>query len=141
MTPFGGPYCRTGRWVIGGGGGGFGSLTAYMVASKLCGSTIMVTFPSFTMLSFGGLFGSSMICPLFLTGLDQYFGNMASDIHCCRDRVRDSERTPLERICQHFALPQHDKPRERTFLSPTDNPYLRDRLVVASQRLARACQH
>jgi hypothetical protein len=34
IIPFGGPYCMMGRKVEGGGGGGFGSLTANMAASK-----------------------------------------------------------------------------------------------------------
>lgn len=94
MTPFGGPYWRTGR-EGGSGAGGFGSLTAYMVASKTCGSTVMVTWPSLTMLSLGGLLGSSMTTPFRLTGLDQYFSKMLSLIHLWRDRVRESARTPL----------------------------------------------
>lgn len=80
MTPFGGPYCMTGRSVFG-GGGGFGSLTAYIVASKTCGSTVMVTWPSLAMLSFGGLFGSSITTPLRFVGFDQYFSNIPSLIH------------------------------------------------------------
>ena len=80
MTPFGGPYWITGR-VAGSGAGGFGSLTAYMVASKTCGSTVMVTWPSLTMLSLGGLFASSWTTPFRLTGLDQYFSKMLSLIH------------------------------------------------------------
>lgn len=69
MAPFGGPYCTMGRSVVGGAGGcGFGSLTANMVASKTCGSTVMVTVPSFIMLSLGGLFGSSMTTPFFFVG-------------------------------------------------------------------------
>jgi len=52
-----------------------------MTASKTCGSTVIVTVPSFVMLSLDGLFGSSMTTPLRLVGLDQYFSNMASLIH------------------------------------------------------------
>lgn len=44
----------------------FGSLTIYMVASTTCGSIIMVTRPTFVMVSFGGFLGSSMSTPLRL---------------------------------------------------------------------------
>lgn len=91
MTPFGGPYSRIGRLSVGGfGGGGLGSLTANMVASKTCGSTVMVTWPNLTMLSLGGLLGSSMTAPLFFMGLVQYFSNICSLIHWLRDRTNDS---------------------------------------------------
>jgi hypothetical protein len=66
-----------------------------MVASKTCGSTVMVTWPSLVMLSFGGLFGSSITTPFRFVGFDQYFSNIPSLIHFCRDRKRDSARTPL----------------------------------------------
>lgn len=58
MAPLGGPYCSMGR-KTGCGAGLFGSLTAYTVASKLCGSREMVTWPTLAMLSLGGFFGSS----------------------------------------------------------------------------------
>jgi hypothetical protein len=96
IVPFGGPYCTIGRSVVGGGGaGGFGSLTANMVASKTCGSTVIVIWPILVMLSLGGLFGSSITTPFFLVGLDQYFSKMPSIVHFWRDRDRDSESTPL----------------------------------------------
>lgn len=96
MTPFGGPYSRIGRFSVGGfGGGGLGSLTANIVASKTCGSTVIVTWPSLTMLSLGGLLGSSMTAPLFFIGFVQYFSNICSVIHWLRDRTKDSWRTPL----------------------------------------------
>jgi len=79
-----------------GAGGGFGSLTAYMVASKTWGSMVMVTWQSLVMLSFGGLLGSSMTTPFFLIGFAQYLSKMPSVIHVCRERVSDSERTPLK---------------------------------------------
>lgn len=77
------------------GGGGLGSLTANMVASKTCGSTVIVTGPSFIMVSLEGLLGSSMTTPFRLEGLDQYFSNIPSLIHRCRERERDSANTPL----------------------------------------------
>jgi hypothetical protein len=71
-----------GRSLAGGaGGGGFGSFTANMVASKTCGSTVIVTWPSFVMLSFGGLFGSSCTTPFRFVGFDQYFSNIPSLVH------------------------------------------------------------
>jgi hypothetical protein len=42
------------------------SLTTYMVASKMCGSMVMVTLPTRVMLSLGGFFGSSFSTPLRL---------------------------------------------------------------------------
>ena len=60
------------------GAGGLGSLTANIVASMTCGSTVMVTLPSFIMLSLGGLLGSSLTTPFRLDGFDQYFSNMPS---------------------------------------------------------------
>jgi hypothetical protein len=41
----------------------------------------MVTWPSFIMLSFGGLFGSSITTPFFFVGLVQYFSKMPSIVH------------------------------------------------------------
>lgn len=55
----------------------------------------MVTLPSLTIESLGGLFGSSIKTPFFLCGLVQYFSKIPSLIQVCRDRVRDSARTPL----------------------------------------------
>lgn len=101
MAPLGGPYCMMGRnvaCVVGATGGGLGSLIAHMVASKTCGSMVMVTCPSLDMLSLGGLLGSSMTTPFFFVGLVQYFSKMPSAIHRCRDRVRDSANTPLSCI-------------------------------------------
>lgn len=89
-----------GRELGGAGGGwaGFGSLTTYMVASKTCGSTVMTTWPTLLMLSFGGLFGSSTVAPLRLEGFVQYFSKMPSLIHLLRDRESDSDKTPLEGV-------------------------------------------
>jgi hypothetical protein len=98
MTPPGGPYCSIGRkiaFVVGDGAGGLGSLIVNIVASKTCGSTVMVTDPTLIMLSLGGFFGSSYITPFLLYGLVQYFSKMPSLIHFCRDRPRDSDNTPL----------------------------------------------
>jgi hypothetical protein len=36
-----------------------------------------------------------MTTPFRFEGLTQYLSNMASLIHLCRDRVKDSARTPL----------------------------------------------
>lgn len=92
MTPLGGPYCIIGRKAELVVGGGFWYLTAYIVASKMCGSTVIVMVPILVMLSFGGLFGST---PFRFEGFVQYFSNMPSLIHFWRDRVSDSARTPL----------------------------------------------
>lgn len=80
ITPFGGPYCIMGRNVefVVGAAGGFGSLMANMTASMTCGSTVIVTVPILVMLSFAGLFGSSLTTPFLLTGFVQYFSNMPS---------------------------------------------------------------
>ena len=44
ITPLGGPYWMMGRKVVFVvGAGGLGSLTANIVASMTCGSTVMVT--------------------------------------------------------------------------------------------------
>ena len=98
MTPPGGPYCITGRTgvVAADAAVGFGFLTAYMVASMTCGSTVIVTVPTLTMESLDGLLGSSLTTPLRFVGLVQYFSKMPSCIHFCRDRARDSLSTPLE---------------------------------------------
>lgn len=58
--------------------GGLISLTAYMVASRTCGSIVMVTWPILVMLSLGGLFGSSLTMPLRFVGFVQYFSKMPS---------------------------------------------------------------
>lgn len=42
MTPFGGPYCMIGRKAELVVGACFGSLTAYIVTSRTCGSTVIV---------------------------------------------------------------------------------------------------
>ena len=98
IVPFGGPNCMTGRSCVGGGAGGFGSLTVYRTASKTWGPTAMVTWPSLDMLSFGGLFGGSLRMPRFLTGLVQYRSKTPSPTQTCRDRCKDSLRTPLNEI-------------------------------------------
>jgi len=81
ITPLGGPYCKTGRATGLGFGGGLGSFTPYIVASNTCGSTVMVTWPIFTIVSFAGLFASSFAAPFRLLGFVQYFSNMPSSIH------------------------------------------------------------
>lgn len=76
-------------------GGGLGSLTAYRVASRTCGSTVMVTCPILVILSLGGLFGSSFTTPFRFVGFVQYFSNIPSCIQFWRDLESDSARTPL----------------------------------------------
>lgn len=81
MKPFGGPYWSTGRAATGCFCtvcgccfpaadvcclGSFDALTAYMVASTMCGSMVMVTMPTLVMLSLGGFLGSSCRTPLRL---------------------------------------------------------------------------
>ena len=94
MAPPEGPYMSTGRFG-GSTDAGFGSRTPYMVASNMCGSTVMITWPSLTMESLAGFLGSSAVTPRRFEGLDQYFSKMPSLIHLLRDRDRDSARTPL----------------------------------------------
>ena len=55
----------------------------------------MVMAPSFTIESLAGLLGSSINTPFLLCGFVQYFSNMSSLLHTCRDRWRDSAKTPL----------------------------------------------
>lgn len=76
-------------------GAGLGSRTPYIVASNTCGSTVINTWPSLTMESFDGFFGSSVATPRRFDGLDQYFSKIPSLIHFKRDRDKDSARTPL----------------------------------------------
>ncbi len=84
-----------GYWETGGTAGrGFGSLIAYITASKICGSTVMVQVPSFVIVSFAGLLVKSG-APFFFVGFVQYFSNMPSLSHFARDRCSDSARTPL----------------------------------------------
>jgi hypothetical protein len=66
-----------------------------MEASKMCGSTVIVQVPSFVIESFEGLFAGCSITPFFFTGFVQYFSNMPSLSHFCRDRCNESGRTPL----------------------------------------------
>lgn len=69
---------------------------AYITASKMCGSTVMVQVPSFVIESFGGLFAGSGTAPFFLAlGFVQYRSKMPSLSHFCFDRVSDSRKTPL----------------------------------------------
>lgn len=126
-----------GRSVVGAVGGGFGSLTANMVASKTCGSTVIVTWPSLVMLSFGGLFGSSITTPLRFVGLDQYFSNMPSLVHFWRDRKSDSARTPLTSVSD--ARGTCGAGREHTFPSHSDSLYWRGPLAGASRPSAEVC--
>lgn len=82
IVPFGGPYCMMGRnWAGGGGAGAFGSFTANIVASRTCGSIVMVTCPNFIIESFAGLFFSSITCPFLFVGFVQYFSKIPSLIH------------------------------------------------------------
>lgn len=74
------------------------SLTMYIVASITCGSSVIVTVPTFCMLSLGGFLGSSLSTPFLLCGFVQYFSNRPSLVHFCRDLERDSARTPLSPI-------------------------------------------
>lgn len=63
----------------------------------MCGSIVIVTVPTFDMVSLGGFLGSSLMTPLRLCGFDQYLAKRPSLIHFWRDRERDSARTPLHR--------------------------------------------
>ena len=83
-------------WVAAGIAVRFGSLIAYMTASKVCGSQVIVQVPSFVMVSFPGLFSTSG-APFFFVTLVQYLSKMPSLIQFCRDRLSDSASTPLER--------------------------------------------
>lgn len=125
MTPLGGPYWMIGRW-IGGGGGGFGSLTANMVTSKTWGSTAMVTWPSLVIVSLPGLLGSSITTPFLLEGLLQYFSKMPSAIHLSRDLWRDSARTPLRAMSVSCAAGLGARARNLPLL---------DRLVVVRREI------
>jgi hypothetical protein len=102
--PFGGPYCRIGRYIgcCGGGGGGGGrtvvSLTEYMIASNVWGSIIIQHVPILVIVSLAGFPGGSSscpFCPLSFFGLVQYRSNMPSVSHLCFDRDSDSAKTPL----------------------------------------------
>lgn len=73
------------------------SLTAYIITSKMCGSIVMVHWPSFVIESLGGLSGLSFETPFFLVGFVQYLSNMPSLIHFFRERSTDSTITPLRR--------------------------------------------
>ncbi len=78
----------------------FKSLTAYIVASKIWGSIVIVTGPSFVIESLGGLFGGASGAPFLFVGLVQNFSNMPSLSHFCRERCKDSARTPLGKPSQ-----------------------------------------
>src|ERR1700712_5690116 len=88
-----------GRYICGAGGNctGFGvvSLIAYIVASKICGSTVIVQLPSFVIESLAGLSAGWSGSPFFFFGLVQYFSKIPSLSHFCLDLCRDSTRTPL----------------------------------------------
>ena len=94
IVPREGPYMSTGR-LAGRAAAGLGSRTPYIVASIVCGSTVMSTWPSLTMESLAGFLGSSAATPRRFEGLDQYFSKMPSLIHLLRDRESDSASTPL----------------------------------------------
>lgn len=66
-----------------------------MVASKVCGSTVIEQLPSFVIESFAGLSGGASGAPFFFVGLVQYFSNMPSLSHFARDLCNDSTKTPL----------------------------------------------
>lgn len=92
-----------------------------MVASIMCGSIVIVTVPTFDMVSLGGFLGSSLMTPLRLCGFVQYLAKRPSLIHFWRDRERDSARTPLHRrVCQD---------QDSTVWIRFDLPFA-DRLVV-----------
>ncbi len=97
IAPLEGPYCMMGRKDELPVGAGFGSFTAYMVASNTCGSTVIVTWPILVIVSLGGLLESSFTTPFRLVGFVQYFSNTPSFIHFWRDLDSDSAITPLER--------------------------------------------
>lgn len=61
----------------------------------MCGSMVIVTVPTRVIESFGGFLGSSIMTPLRLCGFVQYFSKRPSLIHFCRERARDSVKTPL----------------------------------------------
>ena len=82
-------------WAGGIAGRGVGSLIANIEASKMCGSTVIVHVPSFVIDSLGGLFGGTSGAPFLFTGFVQYFSNMPSLSHFCRDLCNESGRTPL----------------------------------------------
>ena len=94
IMPREGPYMMMGR-LAGRTVAGLGSLTPYIVASNMCGSHVMRTWPSLTMDSLGGFFVSSFAAPFRLEGFVQYFSKMPSLIHLWRDRASDSGSTPL----------------------------------------------
>lgn len=109
-------------WLGCGGSFGFGSLTVYMVASMMCGSIVIVTVPTFVILSFGGFFGSSLRTPFRLCGFVQYFSKRPSLVHFCRDRDSDSARTPLPKVsfCQQTTHRTMATDRSSAYLSPID---------------------
>lgn len=83
-----------------GGGGCFGvvSLTTYMIASKTCGSIVIVHCPIFVIESLGGFLSSSTGRPslgFFFDGFVQYFSKMPSLSHFLLDRSSDSANTRL----------------------------------------------
>lgn len=113
MAPLAGPYwiigratcCWDGFWGSWGAVFCLGPLTAYMVASTMCGSMVIVTLPILVMESLGGFLGSSMSTPFFLCGFVQYFSKSPSLIHRCLDRASDSASTPLrEKTSQHEVM-------------------------------------
>lgn len=83
-----------------GGGGCFGvvSLTTYIIASKTCGSIVIVHCPIFVIESLGGFLSSSTGLPslgFFFDGFVQYFSKMPSLSHFLLDRSSDSAKTRL----------------------------------------------
>jgi hypothetical protein len=104
-------------------GRGFGSLIAYIEASKMCGSTVIVHVPSFVIDSLGGLLGGCSVLPFLFTGFVQYFSNMPSLSHFCRDLCNESGRTPL--CHQSVYLPK---------VGHADSPF-RDRLKLFCRQI------
>jgi hypothetical protein len=117
-----------GCWAGGFVGRGFGSLIAYIEASKMCGSTVIVHVPSFVIDSLGGLFGGCSVLPFLFTGFVQYFSNMPSLSHFCRDLCNESGRTPL---CHQSVSHRRGKTCRLTFQRSTGTPLTVDLLVEA----------
>lgn len=115
-----------------GGGGCFGvvSLTTYMIASKTCGSIVIVHCPIFVMESLGGFLSSSTGRPslgFFFEGLVQYFSKMPSLSHFLLDRSSDSAKTRLFHKKSQYVR-RHGSPRcMLAYLSAMDWYSLDDR--------------
>lgn len=132
-----------------GGGGCFGvvSLTTYMIASKTCGSIVIVHCPIFVMESLGGFLSSSTGRPslgFFFDGFVQYFSKMPSLSHFLLDRSSDSAKTRLfhrkKSVYPHAKLIGH--PQGACLLTSRQWTGIRSttsHLVVAARQSAAAC--